>query len=86
MLQRIGGGAFGTVYRARDTVLSPGEVENTVRRAMAKLTGGYNAVKKRQGRQTGGPPGGRKGRTQGDAEVVQVDGFHGETGVLRLFY
>ena len=46
MLQRIGGGAFGTVYRARDTVLSPGEVENTVRRAMAKLTGGYNAVKK----------------------------------------
>jgi len=30
---------------------------------------------KGQGRQTSGPPGGRKGHRQGDAAVIQVDGY-----------
>ena len=50
---------------------------------LAKLMGDYNAVK-RQGTQTSGLPGGRKGHRQGDAEVVQVEGFYGEAGILRL--
>jgi len=29
------------------------------------------------------PPGSRKGHRQGDAEVVQVDGFHGAAAILR---
>ena len=29
------------------------------------------------------PPGSRKGHRQGDAEIVQVDGFHGAAAILR---
>ena len=35
-------------------------------------------------RETGGPPGGGEGYRQGHAEVVQLEGFHGEAGILRL--
>ena len=48
---------------------------------LAKLMG--DCRQKRQGRSTGGTPGDREGDRQGHEEVVQVDGFHGEVGILR---
>ena len=34
--------------------------------------------------QTRGPPSGKKGHWQGDAEAIQVDSFHGETGNIKV--